>query len=1769
MCTTATAEVLAVSEPLPIDVGPNHQTLARITQQRGNDGQIFWQTNTAYTVLESGMHVWRDNVWVAANDSMHVVNGVAVATDARIQIILEGNANTPGAVDLLVEGQRLRSHVIGLVYYNVRTRQSAWIALVKDCVGAVLPPRQAFYIDAFSGINADIRYTLTKSSFAQDIILRERIPPPQFYGLEGNDDEFFVEAVTEFVEAPAPEKVTRNLGSGADEEIRFGGSFIGPGKAFPLGDEESWIHVQKSWKQEADGRVYLLESAPYRKVRKYLVGLPDPQARLNKRGGNPTTGNEEPKLLIGKVTEGRVMPVRLGVKKQQMTLLAAAPTQKTGFVWDYELKTGSLTNVVFTNGSTFLIHGPVYLYGTNNYMEGACIKYTNNANAALFVQTGAKLLFRTGPHNYASFVSHADATIGEPIVGAASTPNGYYSSYGLYFDHTSAPAAVEYARFRNASIGIGINEADVPVRNCQFVDCDYAIYNDYTSMTAVENLLIHRVNRGFSGGGRLTLQASHLTIHECGYPGYIVDDEDPGYFYITNSIIARATNWFEHVELTTNATVRLSDSSAFAAIGGGAHYLTGNDYRNIGNTNVSASLLLGRRNQSTVAPTLLINTISANTNFVPIATRDSDTPDLGYGYDAIDLVVSNVLVTNAVVTLSNGVVIAGCGTNALLLHGNSQIIADSSPTSSARICRYNSVQEQATNWGGTTFGSLISVATNANPKPIGNLRFTHFNMPGPGTNHIHTSGTNQTFGTLALRDCEFHNGTVRLSGASNSTFTLTNNLFNATAVDLDGPQTITAYNNLFRATQVALNSSGLWTFRDGVFDTVALTETGGSATTTNSHNGYINTTRLQPQTDPNDITTNSFVWHSGILGHFYQPTNSVFTNKASRTGSAGLMYHHTAHTNQLKIGKSVLTFGYLYIALDTITNLPVDSDGDGNADYRADVNQNGVTEPNEINGLKLWLKADAGVSTNLSGVNLWSDQSGTNHASGAAPQFVPNAVNGLPAIQFDGSDDYLDTPSKFTATNNFTILAVLKPTAAHDIDPETDIAPESSNGQRSFFDFYFYSSDDSNRVANAGAIVSMGTNGISVYEHQYPTDGPAQAVHVDSLGGGFSIVGITYAGKQPRIHLNGTTVRVGLTSRRTSVFAPKRIGGYGAGYFAGQIAELILYDSSLSSPGRRGVERYLNDRYAFVPSAPTAPTSLAAFPVSSNQINLTWTAVGADTASFRVERKKGSTETWQETATLAPTFTSFFDTNLTASTLYYYRIRSENLAGESAWSNEASATTSASGMPIPLTALKLWLRADAEVHTNSGGGINRWSDQSGNENHAYQISSDYQVSFVTNQANGRPVGRFDGTNDVLDLRTAPTSNDFTLFVVARALLEHEIDGEGIPFSGLSGQRFLFDHLSPLENNDNSSASLSLGTNGVSAYEYQRQSVGGSNVMVGVAVSTNHIGIGFSIVQLNYRDLTPTLYQNGTHLRTGWKSWRYPVLAPSRIGDCYEAAPHSAAPPAFSGDVAEVLILSQISAPEGDAVGSYLRRKYNFTGAAPPAPANLSVKAVSHTAVNITWNQATTNNTSIDVERKKGTAPYVLIATVNAGVTNYVDTLEDSTTTHWYRLRARNFFGESAYSLQHSPPNVWITGPSNLVLYTTGATNAITASASDNSPVSQVEFFAASRSVGTDSTSPYSANWTTNQPGVFLLYAKATDSLGDTRMSFPIKVLVEIDSDGDGLSDGAELATGTLLNDTDTDDDTYSDLLDLFPLFKVDTNDLTAPNINLEEPPTLP
>jgi hypothetical protein len=92
---------------------------------------------------------------------------------------------------------------------------------------------------------------------------------------------------------------------------------------------------------------------------------------------------------------------------------------------------------------------------------------------------------------------------------------------------------------------------------------------------------------------------------------------------------------------------------------------------------------------------------------------------------------------------------------------------------------------------------------------------------------------------------------------------------------------------------------------------------------------------------------------------------------------------------------------------------------------------------------------------------------------------------------------------------------------------------------------------------------------------------------------------------------------------------------------------------------------------------PEAPGNLIATAAGSAKINLAWQDNSNNETGFKIERKipQSGTGSYAEIATVGADVTGYSDTGLAAGTTYFYRVRANNSDGNSAYSNEASATT--------------------------------------------------------------------------------------------------------------------------------------------------------------------------------------------------------------------------------------------------------------------------------------------------------------------------------------------------------------------------------------------------------------------------------------------------------------------------------------------------------------
>ncbi|MFN7139548.1 MAG: fibronectin type III domain-containing protein, partial [Limisphaerales bacterium] len=97
-------------------------------------------------------------------------------------------------------------------------------------------------------------------------------------------------------------------------------------------------------------------------------------------------------------------------------------------------------------------------------------------------------------------------------------------------------------------------------------------------------------------------------------------------------------------------------------------------------------------------------------------------------------------------------------------------------------------------------------------------------------------------------------------------------------------------------------------------------------------------------------------------------------------------------------------------------------------------------------------------------------------------------------------------------------------------------------------------------------------------------------------------------------------------------------------------------------------------RFVYVP-APAAPSGVAATPVSTSQINLTWTDNSSNEDGFVISRSTTSGGPYTDVASVGANITSYNDTGLNQGVIYYYIVRSSLNGVRSSNSNQASART--------------------------------------------------------------------------------------------------------------------------------------------------------------------------------------------------------------------------------------------------------------------------------------------------------------------------------------------------------------------------------------------------------------------------------------------------------------------------------------------------------------
>lgn len=173
---------------------------------------------------------------------------------------------------------------------------------------------------------------------------------------------------------------------------------------------------------------------------------------------------------------------------------------------------------------------------------------------------------------------------------------------------------------------------------------------------------------------------------------------------------------------------------------------------------------------------------------------------------------------------------------------------------------------------------------------------------------------------------------------------------------------------------------------------------------------------------------------------------------------------------------------------------------------------------------------------------------------------------------------------------------------------------------------------------------------------------------------------------------------------------------------ATRIVDTVRTTSSMtgkvSSGGILDAESAIKDSTSNIPGAIITVSATA---VSSSQINLSW-STSSNATSYEVERKTASSA-WSNVTTT--TSTAFSSTGLSASTLYFFRVRGVNASGSGTWNDSASAQTfdvvSAPSAPASITATAT---SPTQISVS-------WSSSSGATSYSLQRSTSSGSGFGT------------------------------------------------------------------------------------------------------------------------------------------------------------------------------------------------------------------------------------------------------------------------------------------------------------------------------------------------------------------------------------------------------------------------------------------------------
>jgi titin len=479
-----------------------------------------------------------------------------------------------------------------------------------------------------------------------------------------------------------------------------------------------------------------------------------------------------------------------------------------------------------------------------------------------------------------------------------------------------------------------------------------------------------------------------------------------------------------------------------------------------------------------------------------------------------------------------------------------------------------------------------------------------------------------------------------------------------------------------------------------------------------------------------------------------------------------------------------------------------------------------------------------------------------------------------------------------------------------------------------------------------------------------------------------------------------------------------------------------------------------------------APQNLVATAASTTQINLTWTGVAGATA-YRLERSPNGSDGWNKIADPAGSATSYSDQTLTPNTRYYYRIQAVINGTAGPYSNITNATTPDAPPAAPARLIASaasfsqinlqWADLSAnesgfqlERSANGTDGWNKIADVAANattysdQNLSPQTRYYYRIRAVNVAGNSdysnvadatTPVGPPAAPQSLSAVATSTTQINLIWNAVATAttiLIERSPNGN----DGWS-------QLASVAGDVTAYSDQGLSQNTRYYYRIRGANASGNGPYSNVAnaitpdappaapARLTATAASFSQINLTWADLSAN--ETGFQLERSTDGVAFAKVADIAT-DVTTYRDQNLNP--------RTKYYYRIRAVNAAGNSGYSNVADATTPDAPPAtPTRLTATATSNSQINLNWTDVSDNETGFELQRSTDGTTWTKIADVAANVTTYQNTGLTPNVRYYYRIRAVNAVGQSAYSnvADTTTPDVPPAAPARLTATATSPT----------------------------------------------------------------------------------------------------------------------------------